>query len=115
VGAVDQEETGRDRSFLAIEAAEDIGFSAIEKALAQARLSLSFHQLWHEPDRPAAWTFLVEVFGFVDAGGPGVARLMDGLGNRVKRVLRLGGYATPLGEADLTDDAVDDTGREAAS
>ncbi len=108
---VGQEETGRDRSFLAIEADEDIGFASIESALTQAGFSAAFNQLWHDPDRPAAWIYLVEVFGFVDNTGRQIPRLMDGLGKRAKQVLHLGGYATPLGEADLAPDTEADTDR----
>ena len=101
VCVVGQEETGRDRSFLAIEAEEDIGFKAIESVLGKAGFSIAFNQTWHDADRPAAWTYLIEIYGFIDAGGRQVQGLADGLGGRVKQLLHLGGYATPLGEADL--------------
>lgn len=101
--AVDQEETGRDRSYLAIEAESDIGFKAVEKALAEAGLSAASHLVWHEPERPAAWTYLVEVPDFVDAKGRQFKRLKDGLGRRANRLVHLGGYATPLDDADLAD------------
>ncbi len=98
---VEQEETGRDRSFLAIEAEADIGFNAIEAALSQAGFSAVFHQVWHDPDRPPGWTYLVEVFGFFAGDGRRMTRLLDGLGERATRIVALGGYATPLGERDL--------------
>ncbi|MFQ5764016.1 MAG: chorismate mutase [Rhodospirillales bacterium] len=103
--AVGQEETGRDRSFLAVEAEEDIGFKAIEEALTQVGFSAVFNQVWHEPTRPAAWSYLVEVFGFIDPERRQIPRVMEGLGSRVKRVVHLGGYATPLGDTDLSQDA----------
>jgi chorismate mutase / prephenate dehydratase len=98
---VPQEETGRDRSLLAVEAEEDIGYPAIENALSQAGFSAAFHQLWHDPSRPPGWTYLVEVFGFVGPDSRQISRLKDGLGNRVARIIQLGGYGTPLSEADL--------------
>jgi len=97
-----QEETGRDRSFLAVEAEEDIGYPAIENALSQAEFSAAFHQLWHDPSRPPGWTYLVEVFGFIGPDSRQLRRLHDGLGTRVTRILHLGGYGTPLSEAELT-------------
>lgn len=112
---VEQEETGRDRSYLAIEAEEDIGFAGIESALTQAGLSAAFNQMWHDPDRPAAWIYLVEVFGFVDKSGRQIPRLIDGLGKRAKQVLHLGGYATPLDEAELAPDTETKTDRGADS
>ena len=101
IGPVAQEETGRDRSFLAIETEEDIGFASIEAALSQAGHSAAFHQVWHDPDRPPEWSYLIEVFGFFNDSGQRMERFMDGLGQRTKRVVHLGGYATPLSEGDL--------------
>lgn len=101
--AIDQEQTGRDRSYLAVEADADIGFKAVEQALSQAGVSAVSHQVWHGPERPAVWTYLVEVFGFVDTKGRQLNRLKDGLGRPAKRLVHLGGYATPLGDADLAD------------
>lgn len=103
--AVSQEETGRDRSFLAIEAEEDIGAKAIKDALSQAGFSTMFNLLWHDPNRPAAWTYLVEVIGFIDEGGRQIPRLMDGLDGRAKRVLHLGGYASTLGASEIAQEA----------
>jgi chorismate mutase len=104
--AVGQEKTGRDHSFLAVEAEEDIGFGVIESALDQAGLSAVFHQLWHDPNRPAAWIYLVEISTFIDVEGRRMQRLMDGLGQRVKRVVHLGGYATPLDAADMEQEKI---------
>jgi len=100
---IDQEPTGRDRSYLAVEADADIGVKSVERALSQAGVSAVSHQVWHGPERPAVWTYLVEVFGFVDTQGRQLKRLKDGLGRRAKRLVHLGGYATPLGDADLAD------------
>lgn len=98
---VPQEETGRDRSILAVEAEADIGFPPIENALSQAGFSAAFQQLWHDPSRPPGWTYLVEVFGFIEPNGRQLARLKDALGGRVARIVHLGGYGTPLSEAEL--------------
>ena len=109
VGIVGQEETGRDRSFLAIEAEQDIGFTVIESALSQAGFSAAFNQTWHEPDQPAVWTYLVEIYGFIDPEGWQIESLAGALGERVILLVHLGGYAMPLGEAELAleDDADD--------
>lgn len=102
ISSVGQEETGRDRSFLAVEAAEDIGFKVIESALSQAGFSTGFNQVWHDLDRPAAWTYLVEVLGFLNSDGRPIMRFKEGLGQQASRVIHLGGYGTPLGEGELT-------------
>ena len=106
--SVAQEKTGRDHSYLAIEAEEDIGFGAIEGAMSQAGLSIVFQQLFHDPDRPAAWIYLIEVADFVDSQGRQMRRLLDGLGGRTKRVLHLGGYATPLNAAEVGNGSFDE-------
>ena len=109
VGIVGQEETGRDRSFLAIETEQAIGFPGIQSALGQAGFSAAFNQTWHDPDRPAAWSYLVEIYGFIDPEGWQIQSLAGGRDERVVQVVHLGGYATPLGEAELAleDDADD--------
>ncbi len=102
---VGQEKLGRDHSFLGIEAEEDIGVGAIDKALSKVGLSSVFSQLWHDSSRPAAWIYLVEVDDFLDSEGPGMQRLMDGLGPRIKQVVHMGGYAVPLSKAELETEA----------
>ena len=115
VGIVGQEETGRDRSFLAIEAEQDIGFTVIESALGQAGFSATFNQTWHDPDRPAAWTYLVEIYGFIDPEGWQIQSLAGDLDERVMQFVHLGGYATPLGEAELAPEDDADDQRETGS
>ena len=99
--AVPQEETGRDRSLFSIESEEDIGYTAIERALSKVGFSDIFQHLWHDPNRPPGWTYLVEVYGFIGSSSEQVALLQDELDTRVARIIQLGGYSTPLEEADL--------------
>ena len=106
---VAQEETGRDHSYLSIEAEEDIGFGAIESAMSQAGLPIVFQQLFHDPDRPAAWIYLIEVVCFIDSDGNQMRRLLDGLAGRANRILHLGGYATPLDPTEVENGISDDT------
>jgi chorismate mutase len=113
--SVGQEKTGRDHSFLGIEAEEDIGFGTIDKALSQAGVSVVFNQLWHDPNRPAAWIYLVEVDDFLDSEGPGIRHLKDELGPRINRIVHLGGYAMPLSKADLETDTLSDSAQEEGS
>lgn len=114
ISPVPQERTGRDRSFIAVEAAEEIGARAIERALNDAGVSCVSSQVWHDPDRPAAWTYLVEVFGFVNPAGRQYPRFLDAVGKRGRRIVHLGGYGQPLSPAELAD-VPEDAGEEAAS
>lgn len=113
ISPVNQERTGRDRSFIAVEADDEIGSRAVEKALNEAGVSAVSSQVWHAPDRPAAWTYLVEVFGFVDPAGRQYPRFLDAIGKRGRRIVHLGGYGLPLTAADLADVA-DDAADEGA-
>jgi hypothetical protein len=113
--SVRQEESGRDHSFLGINAEEDVGFGAIDKALSQVGVSAVFNQLWHDPNPPAAWIYLVEVDDFLDSDGPGMRHLKDGLGPHIKSVVHLGGYAMPLNKADLETDTLSDSTPEQGS
>ena len=101
ISPVPQEKTGRDRSYLVIEADGEISFKTIERSLSQAGVSVAFYQVWHDPDRPATWHHFIETFGYVEDGGRQIGRFYDALGARVKRILHLGGYATPLGFEDI--------------
>jgi chorismate mutase/prephenate dehydratase len=98
---VDHEETGRDRSYIAVETQDNIGFNIIEDALSQAGFSSAFHQVWHDPERPPGWTYLIEVFGFIRPEGRQMVRLLDTLGPRITRIVHLGGYAMPLSGIEL--------------
>ncbi len=98
---VAQEETGRDRSFLAVETEIEISARKIEDALNSAGVSAAFVQAWHDPNRPPGWLYLVEAFGFVDPNGRQFPRFIDSIGDSAQRIIHLGGYGTPLGVRDV--------------
>ncbi|MEK9672699.1 MAG: chorismate mutase [Rhodospirillaceae bacterium] len=98
---VKPEATGRDRTYLAVECEEDIAFSTVADALNGQGFSPVFNQLCHEPSRPAAWTWLVEVFGFVDPDAGHLTHVKDAISGRLSRVIHLGTYATPLSDQEL--------------
>ena len=98
---VKPEPTGRDRTYLAVECEEDIPFSAISSVLNNLGFAPVFSQLWHEPARPAAWTWLAEVSGFVDPEKGQLDHLKEGIGGRVNRVIHLGTSALPLTAREL--------------
>lgn len=104
---IEQEPTGRDRSFLAVETNTEIGARRIEDALNGVGVSAAFVQRWHDPSRPQTWTYLIEAFGFVDPAGKQFPRFIDSIGKAAERILHLGGYGTPLGERDVAADGDD--------
>jgi len=105
---IEQEPTGRDRSFLAVETDTEIGSRRIEEALNAVGVSASAVQHWHDPSRPPGWIYLVEVFGFIDPEGKQFPRFIDGIGKGAQRILHLGGYGTPLGERDVAPSVSED-------
>ena len=98
---IKQEETGRDQTFLAVEAEEEIGHAIIERALSDVGITNFFQQLWHDPNRPPGWTYLIEVVGFLGMDSIQFQQVREELGTRAVRILHLGGYATPLNDHDL--------------
>lgn len=98
---VEHEETGRDRSFIAVEATQDIGYTFIETGLTKAGYTVAFYQHWHDPSRPPGWFYLIEVYGFINPDGRQAKKLQSALGKKVNRIVNLGGYATPLSKQDL--------------
>lgn len=101
-----QEPTGRDRSLLAVETDTEIGARRVEEALNSTGVSAAFIQHWHDPSRPPGWIYLVEAFGFVDPEGKQFPRFIDSIGKSAQRIVHLGGYGTPLGERDVSNDEV---------
>ena len=98
---IKQEETGRDQTFLAVEAEEEIGHAIIERALSDVGITNFFQQLWHDPNRPPGWTYLIEVVGFLGTDSIQFQQIREELGTQAVRILHLGGYATPLNDHDL--------------
>ncbi len=102
---VDQEPTGRDRSFIAIEAVGEIGRAALARALAAAAMPPLFSAPLHFNEGKDHWLCLAEVDGLAAPGSGCVRRLTDALDemaeSNVHRVTVLGGYAVPLTAADL--------------
>ena len=96
ISTIPQEKTGRDHSYLSIEAREDIGFNAIEKMMSQAGFTIVFQQQFHDPDHSETWVYLIEVDDFINNEGDQLKHLKNKLTGNIIRILHLGGYATPL-------------------
>ena len=101
ISTVPQEKTGRDHSYLSIEASEDIGFDIIKKTVSQAGFSIVFQQHFKDPDQSDAWIYLIEVDGFIDSEGDQLQYFINELTGNVIRILQLEGYATPLSSLEI--------------
>lgn len=96
---VPQEETGRDRSYLAFEANQSIAPSRFKEKLKEAGLTPVFFTS-HDSNAPQHWLYLVELDGYVNAGDAGVQAVVKAL--KLDRVVGLGGYALPFTDDELS-------------
>ncbi|MCU0839801.1 MAG: chorismate mutase [Rhodospirillales bacterium] len=97
--------TGRDRTYLAVEADERLPLDQFSQALAKCDFTVVAAAACQEDQRPAAWFCLAEVEGYVDDADPRLAGLAKVLPVALKQSIRLGGYARPLEIAALTPEA----------
>jgi len=93
--------TGRDRSFLAVDSEKRLGLNQVATALSSVGLPPTFSALWREEQGPKAWLYMAEVDGFLTREDPRLASLQKMLGKPLKRLVLLGGYATPLTAEEL--------------
>lgn len=96
-----QEKTGRDVSFLVVDATAGTGPATLERMVSEAGLSVRFSATWHEDEKPEVWLHLVELYGFLPAGDARLNALKEAMGPEVTRVVSLGGYAVPFSEEEL--------------
>lgn len=95
VAPVTPEETGDDRSLLAVETRTDVSRTQLSAKLANAGLSILTY--WDmRAFAPDARVHLIEVSGFVTDADPRVQRLAHGNDESVRYVRCIGAYATPL-------------------
>ena len=95
----DQEESGRDRSYIVVEAEMELSRARLSAALTAAGLQPSLMVV--REDRGEAWQALVEVEGYVGPDDARIEGLMAESGLPLARVHRLGGYAAPIEPGDL--------------
>jgi len=94
------EETGRDRTFLAIEASERIGTANLRETLLAAGLEPDFMTAWQDLGTQN-WLHLTDVDGLVRSADPRVVEFMEKIQAPVVRTVSLGGYARPLSAEEL--------------
>lgn len=95
---VAQERTGRDVSYLAIEAANAIAPDRLRKVLRAARLPVRSLATW---TGKSSRLYVVEADGFVGSGDIRQDAILRGLAPAARRIVALGGYAEPLTPKDL--------------
>ena len=96
-----QEPTGRDVSYLAIEAAGQIAPARLRAALRGARLPVRTLAAWQGGAPSRRWLHLAEVGDFVGVDDGRKKDVLRRLGSEAKRIVALGGYAEPLTRKEL--------------
>jgi hypothetical protein len=94
--------TGRDRSFLAVDSEKRLGLNQVATALEKVDLAPTFAALWREEQTPRAWLYLAEIDGFLTPDDKRLAQFQEALGKPLKRLMLLGGYATPMSPEELS-------------
>jgi len=98
---VPQEPTGRDRTYLVIESAEQLAPSQINAALADVGLGLIFSTESHDDNRPKVWQILIELDDFVASNDPRIDQFKEAFNGAIQFAVTIGGYATPISKKEL--------------
>ena len=93
---VAQEPTGRDCTYVAIEAKEQIGLARLGSALEGAGLPCAYTASWHDDEEPGRWLYLAEVTVYLAPDDRRIKRLLEDIALAGARSIHLGGYAKPL-------------------
>ncbi len=98
---VAQEPTGRDCTYVVIEAEGEIGLARLGSALKVAGLPYAYTASWHDVEEPGRWMYLAEVTDYLAPDDRRIERLLDDIVLPNARKILLGGYATPLEPREL--------------
>jgi chorismate mutase len=102
ISPVPQEATGRDRTYLVIESAEQLVPSQLNKVLDDVGLTLVFSSVCHDINRPQMWQILIEVDDFIAPDDTRIDTIKDAFDGAVEYIVNIGGYATPVTEDELS-------------
>lgn len=101
IAPVDQEETGRDYSFFAIEAREDITRDQVEKVLADVSIKPTYLSRWQPPNHQGVKLFLIETDQFIKPKDRRLGSIANALGRPTPAIYQIGGYAEQISEEEL--------------
>jgi len=101
ISPVPQEETGRDRTYIVVESAQQLVASQLKKGLGDAGLEMVFSTEAHDENRPQVWQILVEVEGFVTPNDARITAFKDAYDGAIQFAVTIGGYALPVPDDEL--------------
>ncbi len=93
---VASEPTGRDRTYLVVEASDEIGLQRLAAAFTQAQMETTFTAVWCDPETPSRYLHLAEVEGFISDEDQKILRLSESLEGSASAIMTIGGYGLPL-------------------
>ena len=97
-----QEPTGRDCTYVAIEAEGEIGLVRLGSSLKGAGLPYAYTATWHGDEEPGRWVYLAEVTEYLAPDDRRIERLLEDIALPNIRSILLGGYATPLEPGEMS-------------
>jgi len=101
IAFAEHEPSGQDRSFVVVEAGEQISRSKLSRLLSESGLEPVNIQGWNEPSGQRL--HLIELDGFLAAGDERLRRLGAREESDLLQAWSIGGYALPLGREQLSD------------
>lgn len=107
IGRFPAEETGNDRSLLAIETEVRMSRDLLRKLLGEIGQNLNSVAVWRDELRADVDIHLVEVDGVFSAEDATLANLARDSDEKVLRITVLGGYAVPMAASELGGDGRD--------
>ena len=107
IGLMPPEDSGNDRTLLALDADEAPPLARVQPALKAAGLKPRLVVPCKPRGERAPWLCLVEVDGFIEGDGGRTERLAEHLPVRLQRLVNLGSYPVPLSAAELADAEAD--------
>ena len=98
---VPSEPTGRDHTFLIVEAADEIGLKRLSIAFRQAGIKTVFTSVWRDTESTSCYMHLAEVEGFITDEDSMILRLRENLDGAASSIYTIGSYGKPLTFEDL--------------
>ena len=104
---VKSEPTGRDRTYLVVESAGEIGLERLATVLKQAEMISTFTSVWRDPEMPSRFLHLAEVEGFIRDEDSIILRLSECLEGAASSIMTIGSYSQPLSLEQLETENID--------
>ncbi len=101
VAPVAGEPTGRDRTMLIVEAGGPMSRSELASRVKAAGFETATIQSWQPRSDQHVWLHLLDVEGYLVEDDPKLAGLAERIGESVRQVRPVGGYAVPFASSDL--------------